>query len=105
MAIVWFWNWHGNLFGVPPHVRKGLLRLYVAIAVPWVAWVGYKIHDARQFDQDERLVLALLLIPVGGPLLYSVVLWVTAGFHKPTGEVNPEKSKLFGRHDSPARLL
>jgi hypothetical protein len=32
---------------VPPHVHRGLLRLYLIVAVPWVAWFGYIAYKAN----------------------------------------------------------
>jgi hypothetical protein len=30
---------------VPRHVRKGLIRLYAVIAIPWVIWFGYSAYN------------------------------------------------------------
>jgi hypothetical protein len=31
---------------VPHHIRRGLIRVYVALLIPWVAWFGYAAHEA-----------------------------------------------------------
>jgi hypothetical protein len=48
---------------VPSHIRRGFLRLYLALAIPWLAYFGYTVIDAGreydrlqnkiQFDRDE----------------------------------------------------
>jgi hypothetical protein len=56
---------------VPRNVQSGLLRLYLVVSVPWVAWFGYHILDA--LDQDlpvSGAVWSLLIVPIGGPLFY-----------------------------------
>jgi hypothetical protein len=34
---------------LPYHIRKGFLRLYVILLIPWMAWFGYAAHRAN-FD-------------------------------------------------------
>ena len=52
--VIWFlagqifvWAWQRYLaevwLSLPQHLRRGLLRLYFAVSVPWVAWFGFKI--------------------------------------------------------------
>ncbi len=40
---------HDTLAGrtVPPHIRRGLIRLYVIVFVPWVAWFGHTVYKAN----------------------------------------------------------
>jgi hypothetical protein len=72
---------------VPLRLRRGLLRLYVAVTVPWVAWFGYHILDALNRHRSQHYVAdtvwALLMVPIGGPVLFLVIVWVVAGFRKP----------------------
>jgi len=63
------------------HVRKGLLRLYFAIAITWIGWVGYKslpaLTDGSGGDGLSSIVWLILMVPLGGPIL---IAWVVAGF-------------------------
>jgi hypothetical protein len=65
---------------VPRHVRRGFIRLYIVVAIPWIAWFGYEAYG----DEDEGwgAILWLLVVPVGALILYFVVLWIAAGFRK-----------------------
>lgn len=43
------------MLGIPDHWRKGLLRLYLAIAIPWSGWFGYAAFEANRvyvFNRD-----------------------------------------------------
>jgi hypothetical protein len=71
------------------HVRRGLLRLYLAIAVPWVAWFGYQIFNAFQhhpygsvWRYASDAFWSLLIVPIGGPILFFMIIWIVAGFRK-----------------------
>src|SRR5258708_1533684 len=88
-AIPFAWKHYGeaiirNLPTVPRHIRRGLIRLYIAISVPWIAWFGYQAYDFWDEDEElfERAILALPVIPVGAPILYFIALWIAAGFRK-----------------------
>src|SRR5262245_11151288 len=83
------WSWEtireslGSL--VPPYLRRGLLRLYIVIAVPWIAWFGFQTISA--LDQHGPVwryvsapLLSLLIVPVGAPILFFAIVWVFAGF-------------------------
>jgi len=39
---------------VPPHVRRGLLRLYLVVAVPSVSWFGFRVLDASSHYRSHR---------------------------------------------------
>jgi hypothetical protein len=85
------WAWKRYWLGLPEHIRKGLLRLYIAVAVPWVAYFAYQIYDAihrsRYVSHEQEAVRAfwwLLLFPVIAPILFVVISWVLAGFRKST---------------------
>jgi hypothetical protein len=73
---------------LPEHLRRGLLRLYVVVTVPWVAWFGYQLLDHLQRPYYSRsrhaaeTFWSLLLVPIGGPILLLVIVWVVAGFRK-----------------------
>jgi hypothetical protein len=103
----WLWKrrrvlWHRlDIPTLPRHVQRGLLRLYLVITVPWVAWFGYYILVA--LDRDDPVsgaVWSLLIVPVGGPLLYLVACWVIAGFREP--EVRPKADEAPPRSEAPS---
>jgi hypothetical protein len=42
-----------------PHIRTGLIRLYLVLLIPWASWFGYTAYGAHQnlmddFDQGKR---------------------------------------------------
>jgi hypothetical protein len=68
---------------MPTHVRRGLLRLYVALSVPWIAWFGYQIAShGPQWRYLSNTLWTMIAVPVGGPVLLIVILWIREGFHK-----------------------
>ena len=72
---------------LPDHLRRGLLRLYVVVSVPWVAWFGFQLleHLQHSYYSSSRYAADafwLLLVPIGGPILFLVIAWVVAGFRK-----------------------
>jgi hypothetical protein len=84
----------GLWLNLPGNVRRGFLRLYLVVSAPWVGWFGYQMLAAIP---DWRSVSAafwsLLIVPVGGPILFLVILWVVAGFREAgasTGEARRE---------------
>jgi hypothetical protein len=77
----WLKHWQK----LPQHIRTGLLRLYGVVAVPWMAWFGYRLFDALQRHNDRLASSAfwlLLIVPIGAPIVMVAVLWVIAGFRK-----------------------
>jgi hypothetical protein len=62
-------------------MRKGLVRLYIAIGVPWTIWFGYNFLEARPREQG-RAFFSLLIVPIGGPLLLLLIVWIVNGFRK-----------------------
>jgi hypothetical protein len=89
LARVWEHFGRAHWLRLPEHLRKGLTRLYLVVAVPWVAWYGYQISDAAQRSSSyasERAMShafwSLLIVPIGGPVLLLVIMWVLAGFRK-----------------------
>jgi hypothetical protein len=82
---------------VPAHVRRGLLRLYFVVAVQLVAWFGYQLIDAsHHYDRRQHaneVFRSLLVVSVGGPILYFVIPWVIAGSRRPTRGTNEAPKK------------
>jgi len=82
---------------VPAHVRRGLLRLYFVVAVQLVAWFGYQLIDAsHHYDRRQHaneVFRSLLVVPVGGPILYFVIPRVIAGSRRPTRGTNEAPKK------------
>lgn len=81
------------------HLRRGLLRIYIAVSVPWIAF-GYRFLDALQHPYQRRAPGAfwsLLLVPVGGPILLLVIMWVLAGFRR--SEQTASEAKTSARID------
>jgi hypothetical protein len=91
---------------LPEHLRRGLLRLYVVVSVPWVAWFGYQFLDHLQRPYYSRSRHAaevfwwLLLVPVGGPILLLVIAWVIAGFQRRA--LGVDKAHLIPTEDKAA---
>jgi hypothetical protein len=89
---IWFWKWFGAT--LPEHLRRGLLRIYIVISAPWVAWYGYQIYDFIQrhhywrWRNISHAFWSLLIAPVGGPILLLAIVWVLAGFRKSTSSSN-----------------
>jgi len=93
------------LNSLPLHLRRGLLRLYIAVSVPWIAFFGYRFLDALQYHYRHQpdpaeAFLYLLIVPVGGPILLLVIMWVRAGFNNseqsdvtPGVKVDPRSSQ------------
>lgn len=53
----------------------------------------YQHHKALRDEFFERFRIAtyvLPVVPIGGPLLYLVFVWVIAGFHWPTTRARPD---------------
>jgi hypothetical protein len=70
-ASLWIWERFGaaNWLRLPANVRRGVLRLYLTVAIPWILWFAYRISDdAEHFSRHrylERDFLALLTVPLG----------------------------------------
>jgi hypothetical protein len=67
---------------VPPHLRRGLLRLYIAINLPWIAWFGYELYDANRQYQSARGFLKIVWNDrlIGRPTAYDepeLLEWAT----------------------------
>ena len=89
LARIWERFGEQHWLRLPQHLRRGLTRLYLVVAVPWVAWYGYQISDAARRSSSyasERAMShafwSLLVVPIGGPVLLLLIMWVLAGFRK-----------------------
>jgi hypothetical protein len=85
LAFVWVWKRHGEAhwLKLPARLRRGSLRLYLVVAVPWVAWFGFQILiNGPRWPYLTRAFWWLLLVPIGGPILALLTVWVVAGFKK-----------------------
>jgi hypothetical protein len=73
---------------VPAHIRSGFVRLYIVASSLWVVWFGIQIlvalntYPYRQ-EHINSLILTLLFVPIGGPILFRLALWIFAGFRRP----------------------
>jgi hypothetical protein len=86
---------------LPLHLRRGLLRIYIAVSVPWIAFFGYRLLDALQHPYRHHTSGAfwsLLVVPVGGPISLLVIMWVLAGFRRP--EQTAGEAKTSARTDA-----
>jgi hypothetical protein len=93
LGITRIWERFGHahwLRLLPEHVRKGLARLYVAIGVPWTIWFGYNFLEARP-REFYRAFFSLLIVPVGGPILLLLIVWIVNGFRKSISEAEVNK--------------
>jgi hypothetical protein len=79
----------GELRNVPLHIRKGLLRLYGGISALWVLWLGSQIVIVLSehpygpvWRYISRLFWTLMFVPIGGPILFFIALWIFEGFRK-----------------------
>lgn len=89
-AIAWLWKRFGEAewSGLPSNVRKGLLRLYTAVSLPWIVWFGYQTAyyaDRSNYSISARQhlstsILLLLFVPLGVPILLKIVIWIIQGF-------------------------
>jgi hypothetical protein len=82
---------HEKWRGLPAHIRNGSLRLYLVICALCVVWFGYKIlnvferhsYYGPKWEDVVPLFWALLLVPVGGPILFFAAIWILEGFGLP----------------------
>jgi hypothetical protein len=86
-AIAFGWKHYGETIApyflrVPHRIRRGLIRLYILVTVPWVAWFYYMAYRHFPSAASERAILWLPVVPVGALIMYFVVLWIAAGFRK-----------------------
>ena len=87
-TIAFGWKHCGETFAryflrLPRRIRRGLIRLYILVAVPWVAWFYYTAYgNFWSSAAFFRAILWLLVVPIGALILYVAVLWIAAGFRK-----------------------
>jgi hypothetical protein len=83
LAIVWLCIFAIRLWTtVPPHIRRGLLRSYVAIAVPWVAWFGYLACEAHSSAKRSQAFYASFWFRLAVLSCAWCSSWIVAGFRK-----------------------
>jgi hypothetical protein len=85
---------HKKWRSIPAHIRKGLLRLYIVVTLLWIGWYGSQIVAVLNshsygpvWRYVSRLFWMLLLVPIGGPILLFILIWVSEGFRKPQVDV------------------
>jgi hypothetical protein len=91
LIFVWFWQRHGAAYWskFPQHLRRGLVRLYLVLAVPWVAWFGFQILlNGPRWKYLSHAFWSMLVMPIGGPIEFFVIAWVIAGFQH--SSIEPE---------------
>lgn len=79
---------------IPAHTRKGLLRLYVVVSVPWIGWYGYQIgsHGPNWYYLPQT-VWKMLAVPIGGPIVALFGLWIVEGFSELSQPVKPQSDQ------------
>ncbi len=86
---------------LPLNIRRGLLRLYVGVSIPWILWFLYKIdYDSDHYHYKMQSdFLALITVPVGAVVLFFMVGWIVEGFrnHSPA---NDKASDSNGTEDN-----
>jgi hypothetical protein len=115
LTLIWERFGQRHWLRLSEHLRRGITRLYLVVTVPWVAWYGYKVYDALQQDGYETTpevsgaFWSLLIVPIGGPVLFLVVVWVVAGFQKSKPErpqsTSTIKAPLLKRSSSASNRL
>jgi hypothetical protein len=83
--FMWIWRTHANVYWLktPEHIRRGLLRLYLVLSVPWVAWFALQVLiNGPRWRYLSHAFLSLLIVPIGAPIAFFVISWVIAGFQK-----------------------
>ena len=92
-TLAWIWrNLRSKWLKLPTYLRNGLSRTYLVVAVPWVAWYGYQIftalrvHPSGDWDYVSHAFWLMLIVPIGGPLLVWLSIWVVSGFRGAANE-------------------
>jgi hypothetical protein len=84
-VFTWVWQAHANVYWlrVPQHIRRGLLRLYLVLSVPWAGWFALQILvNGPRWRHFPHALLSLLIVPVGAPVASFLIYWVVVGFQK-----------------------
>ena len=86
---------------VPTHIRKGFLRLYIVVSTLWVVWFGYQIVvvlNSHPYGPVWRYISrpfwTLLSVPVGGPMLFIIVIWTFEGFREPQVNIGNLRDRI-----------
>lgn len=86
---------------LPVHVITGLFRLYIFASSLWLAWFVYQIivviniHPyAPVWRSISGLFWTMLLVPVGGPILFFIAVWIYEGFRKPHIEIGNLRDRI-----------
>jgi hypothetical protein len=87
LALIWWLIGRHRWKRLPENIRRGMWRLYIAVCVPWLAWFGYAAFDAaerhRNYSRDvASAAWKALVVPVGAPVLFLVLLWIVSGFQQ-----------------------
>jgi hypothetical protein len=107
LTLIWERFGEAHWLRLPENLRRGVARLYLVVAVPWVAWYIYQIFDAgshHDFEDDalSHAFRSLLIVPIGGPILFWIVIWILAGFRK-SKQIGSETSTAERASSSPAQ--
>lgn len=85
---------HEKWRSVPAHIPKGSLRLYIVVSSLWVVLFGLRIVDVANnhpygsaWRYISGLFWSLLFVPIGGPILFFIGIWIFEGFRKPQIEI------------------
>jgi hypothetical protein len=87
---MWIWKRFGatNWSRMPTNLRRGVLRLYLAVTIPWILWFAYRISDDAAHSSRRRYlegdIVALLTMPLGVVVLYMIGGWIVDGFRRPS---------------------
>jgi hypothetical protein len=76
-TFVWAWQRYAEVhwLRLPQHLRRGLLRLYFSVSVPWVAWFGFKILIAApRSGHLSNAFWSMLIVPIGAPISMILML-------------------------------
>lgn len=85
---------------VPVHIRRGLLRLYIVLSALWVVWIGLQIvnvansHPYVPASRITGLFWSLLIVPIGGPILFFIGIWIFEGFRKPQMQIGNLRDRV-----------
>ena len=92
---------HRKWRSLPAHIRKGLLRLYIAVSALWTLYFGREVVaglDAHPYGPVWRYVSGpfwtMLIAPVGGPILFFIAIWVFEGFRNPQPQIGNLRDRI-----------
>lgn len=109
LTRVWERFGEAHWLRLPENLRRGLTRLYLVVAVPWVAWFVFEIFNAGTGYRSQRDIAyafrMLLIVPIGGPILVLVIVWVVAGFRKSENKIEKTQDVSAHNADSPLKTF